>query len=126
MRTALAFNKANLFMDRFETKAMDNYPLKPMVWKRFIDNIFLIWTYGEDSMKHFLNYLNQLYPTIKFTTDTSKESINFLDTTVKLDGKRNIITTLYNRSTVTHLFYTTPVLIQKLSLKRAHMDNTSD
>ena len=44
MGTALTPNYANLFMDRFETKALDNYPLKPLIWKRFIDDIFLIWT----------------------------------------------------------------------------------
>ena len=45
-----------------------------------------------------------LHPTIKFTSEISKESINFLDTTVNLDSNRNIITTLYNKPTDTHLF----------------------
>ena len=54
MGTALAPNHANLFMDRFETKALNNYPKKPLIWKRFIDDIFLIWTYGEDSLKNLL------------------------------------------------------------------------
>ena len=94
MGTALAPNYANLFMDRFETNVLANYPLQPLIWKRFIDDIFLIWTQGEDSLKDFVNYLNNLQPTIKFTSETSTESINFLDTTVKLDEHRNIITTL--------------------------------
>ena len=88
MRTALAPNYANLFMDRFETKALNNYPLKPLIWKRFMDDIFLIWTHGEDSLKEF-NYLNSLHPTIKFTSETSTKSVNFLDTTVKLNQDRN-------------------------------------
>ena len=33
MGTSLAPNYANLFMDRFETKALDGYPLKPLTWK---------------------------------------------------------------------------------------------
>ena len=45
MGTELAPNYANLFMDMFENKALDNYPLKPLIWKRFIDDIFLIWTH---------------------------------------------------------------------------------
>ena len=104
MGTAVAPNYANLFMDRFETKALENYPLKPLIWKRLIDDIFLIWTHGEDSLKDFVHYLNQLHPTIKFTSETSTESINFLGTTVKLDSSRHIITTLYNKPTDTHLF----------------------
>ena len=39
MGTGAVPNYTNLFMDRFETKALDNYPLKPMLWLRFIDDI---------------------------------------------------------------------------------------
>ena len=42
MDTALAPNYANLFMDRFEIKALTGYPLKPLAWKRFSDDIFMI------------------------------------------------------------------------------------
>ena len=43
MGTTVAPNYANLFMDRFETKALSNWPLKPLIWLRFIDDIFMIW-----------------------------------------------------------------------------------
>ena len=33
MGIVLAPNYANLFMDRFETKALDNYPLNPLSGK---------------------------------------------------------------------------------------------
>ena len=89
---------------RFETKALSNFPQKLLIWKRFIDDIFLIWTHGEDSFKEFVDYLNSLHPTIKFTSESSTKSVNFLDTTVKLDQNRNIITTPYNKPTDTHLF----------------------
>ena len=69
--------KTNSLHRRFEIKALCNYPLQPLIWKRFIDDIFLIWTHGEDSLKEFLNYLNNLHPTIKFISETSTESINF-------------------------------------------------
>ena len=100
----LIIDNANLFMDRFETKALASYPLKPLIWKRFIDDIFLIWTHVEESLNKFVQHLISLHPTIKFTSEFSKESINFLDTTVKLDKSRHIITTLYNKPTDTHLF----------------------
>ena len=115
MGTSLAPNYANLFMDRFESKALAKQSLKPLIWKRFIDDIFLIWTHGEESLNKFVQYLNSLHPTIKFTSEYSKESINFLDTTVKLDKSRQIITTLYNKPTDTHLF---------LHHTSAHPDNT--
>ena len=42
MGTALAPNYVNLFVDRFETKAVEGYNLKPLVLKRFIDDI--LWS----------------------------------------------------------------------------------
>ena len=54
MGTALAPNYANLFMDRFETKALDNYSLKPLISKRFIGDIFRLWTHEEDSLRYFV------------------------------------------------------------------------
>ena len=105
MGTSLAPNYANLFMDIFETNALSKFPQKPLIWKRFIDDIFLIWTHGEDSFTEFVNYFNSLHLTIKFTSESSTKSVNFLDTTVKLHQNRNIITTLYNKPTDTHLVF---------------------
>ena len=69
MGTAAA-SYANLFMDRFKPKALDNWPLKPLLWLRFIDDIFMIWTHGVDQLKEFIEYLNGIHPTIKFTYNT--------------------------------------------------------
>ena len=58
MGTATAPNYANLFMDRFETKALKTGHLNLYVWLRFIDDIFMIWTHGEDNLQQFITYLN--------------------------------------------------------------------
>ena len=104
MGTALVPNYANIFMDKFETRALENYPLKPILWKRFIDDIFMVWTHGEEQLNKFVQYLNNIHPTIKFTHECSKEEINFLDTTVKILPDRSLYTTLYNKPTDTHLY----------------------
>ena len=39
MDTAAALNYANLFIDRFETKVLKNWPLKPLLWLRFTDDM---------------------------------------------------------------------------------------
>ena len=44
MGTSVAPNYANLFMDRFETKGLEGFPLKRLTWKRFIDDIFMVLT----------------------------------------------------------------------------------
>ena len=38
----LAPSHANLFMTTFEEKYVYTYPLKPALWKRFIDDSFMI------------------------------------------------------------------------------------
>ena len=91
-------------MDRFETKALSNWPLKPLIWLRFIDDIFMIWTHGEDNLNEFIKYLNGIHPTIKFTHESSPTHIDFLDTTVKINDSREIYTTLYEKPTDTHLY----------------------
>ena len=104
MGTSLAPNYANLFMDRLEIKALAGYPQKPLTWKRFIDDIFLVRTHGEESLKKFFDYLNSLHDTIKFTHEMSYTNIDFLDTTVKVGHDRGLITTLFNKPTDTHLY----------------------
>ena len=64
MDTATGPNYANLFMDRFETKALSNWPLKPLIWLQFINDIFMIWTHGKDNLTEFITYLNGFHPTI--------------------------------------------------------------
>ena len=102
--TSLAPNYVNLFMDRFETTALAGFPQKPLTWKQFIDDIFLVWTHGEESLKNFIDYLNSLHETIKFTHEMSYTNIDFLDTTVKFGQNRELITTLFNKPTDTHLY----------------------
>ena len=100
--TALAPNYANLFMDRFETKALENWPRKPIIWLRFIDDIFMIWQHGRDELDQFIVYLNQIHENIKFT-EVSTHSVNFL-TTVKIDTDNTLYTTLHEKPTDTHLY----------------------
>ena len=94
MGTAAVPNYANLFMDRFETKALNNWSLKPLIWLRFIDDIFTIWTHGEDKLEEFITYLNGIHPTINFTSEYSYTNISFLDTTVKINDNRELYTTV--------------------------------
>ena len=58
MGTKLAPSFANLFMGDFEEKFVYSYHLQPFLRKRFIDDIFIIWTYGEKELIKFIEYLN--------------------------------------------------------------------
>ena len=102
MGTKLAPSFANLFMGNFEEKNFYTYKLQPLIWKRFIDDIFCIWTYGPDELDNFVHYLNGCHKTIKITIETSSKSIDFLDTTVKKEENGSLSTTLYCKATDSH------------------------
>ena len=59
-----------------------------MVWFRYISDIFFIWIHGKDKLEKFLNDLNSFDNNIKFTHESSKDSVTFLDLMVKLSKGR--------------------------------------
>ncbi len=89
MGTKMAPAYANIFMSVLEDTLLNNYHTKPLVWKRYIDDVLCIWPGNEDDLKLFIDYLNQSHPTIKFTYEHSKTSINFLDLTIYKGTRHN-------------------------------------
>ena len=51
---------------------------------RYIDDIFFIWTHGEEKLSQFLNELNNFRSNLKFRYETSVCSVNFLDLNASL------------------------------------------
>ena len=94
MGTPMAPNYANLFMADFEERLLSEYERKtgltPLVWFRFIDDVFFIWHHGDDKLDDFLKFCNNfsdnnnLKSEIKFEVHKSTESVNFLDVTLDL------------------------------------------
>ena len=72
------------------------------MWVRFIDDIFLFWKGDKDSLIDFLDYLNNVVPSIKITHEISTASVYFLDTTVLKDEQGYINTDVYQKPTDTH------------------------
>ena len=101
MGTRVAPSLANAFMNDFEEKHVYTYRIQPHTWKRYIDDVFCIWTEGPEELDNFVDYLNSCHDSIKFTTEDSKESINFLDTTVRI-VQQQLTTDLYTKDTDTH------------------------
>ena len=82
MGTKMAPSYANTFMDQLERNFLQHQPIKPLLWKRYIDDIFVIWTDSLSNLNNLLLQLNQHHPTIKFTHETSTTSVDFLDLTI--------------------------------------------
>ena len=101
--TKFAPSYAIITMGDFEEKALQGSVLQPWLWWRYIDDIFMVWEHGEENLLKFIEYLNNLHPTIKFTYKYSRESIEFLDVMVIREGD-SIRTDLYVKETDTHQY----------------------
>jgi len=77
---------ANFFMGRLDTQYLNSTPLKPFTWLRYIDDYFLIWTHGLESLETFLQNLNCIFP-VKFTWSFPREHITFM---MWISGSRTI------------------------------------
>ena len=53
--------------------------IKPNLWCRYRDDIFDLRTQGTAKLLEFTDFINSLYPTIKFTLVYSEVSLNVLD-----------------------------------------------
>ena len=63
----------------------------------------MIWTHSLDDLQTFTTYLNNIHPTIKFTSNHSFTSIPFLDVSVSLCNG-TITTDLYTKPTDKHQY----------------------
>ena len=48
MGTKMAVAFSDIFMNKVETDILSQSELKPLGWKRFIDEIFSLWTINRD------------------------------------------------------------------------------
>ena len=73
---------ANLFIEKFEKrKALATATLRPGFWFRYIDSTLSSWGHGLKNLHRFLEHINSLHPSIKFTLGMQNEdkTIPFLD-----------------------------------------------
>lgn len=99
MGTKVAPTYANIFMDDLERNILEHSEIRPVIWRCFIDDIFAIYRCTEDELIEHLTYLNQQHHSIKFTYEFSRDTINFLDTTVYLDTERKLHTKVFRKPT---------------------------
>ena len=59
---------------------------KPLVWFRYIDDVFFTWTHGEKELQKFMEDQNNHQSSIKFIYNSSKNCVPFLDLEVQLSG----------------------------------------
>ena len=118
MGNIAACNYSQLYMDKkIDSKILEEaakfgdgtYPIR--IFKRYIDDCFILWIGSRENLELFLAHINTLFPSIKFTSSFSCPSVcevsepghvcshtDFLDTTVYMkNGKFE--TDLYRKPT---------------------------
>ena len=61
---------SNLYMEKFEERAISTSPHPPLMWKRFVDDTCVI--IKEAHKQEFLEHINSIDPHIQFTSEESK------------------------------------------------------
>ena len=83
MGTKRAVAISVIFKADIEKRLLMARPCKPLVWKRFVDDIFSLWDISFKEVYKFVDFANTFHPTnIKFTCEISSECAVFLDTEV--------------------------------------------
>ena len=99
---------ADIAMAKYDFFANKFY-LKPSVWKRFRDDVFVLWEHGTTSLSSFLDYFNTMDKTgkIKFTMEIAGDTgLKFLDLKLKInEGKIRV--DVFAKS-INSFSYTTP------------------
>lgn len=78
-KMAVAFSV--IFVAHVEKQLINASPCKPFDWKRFIYDMFSVWTLPETDINNFIDFAaNSFHATIKFSLEPSSKKIVFLDT----------------------------------------------
>lgn len=105
MGTKLAPALATIVVADFEEKFLRESPEKPLLLRRYIDDILLLWHHTKMQLNRFIGGLNKLAPRLHFTHDISVFSTIFLDLYIykpaDFSTRGKLSTTIYYKSTNT-------------------------
>ena len=102
MGSRMAPNYAGLYMGLFEEEAVlgPNNPFLTHIklWRRYVDDIFLLWDGSEQDLQMFFDYVNSYNQFLRFTMTSDRREIHFLDISIMRNGK-SFTTNVYRKPT---------------------------
>ena len=95
---------ANIYMEHFEAKALETAPHPLSLWKRYVDDTFVILKTAQK--EEFFHHLNSIEEKIQFTADNIRAdgSLPFLDTLVTVEEDGSLSTSIYRKPTHTNQY----------------------
>ena len=90
---------AIIFMYTIETRLLRTAEIKPLVYKRYIDDILILWTYGRERLLQFVQLFNSYHRSIKFTYELSEVSgsVNYMDLTIAIKESGELAYKLFQK-----------------------------
>ena len=82
MGAAFSHTIASIYMSVIMHNFLATQEHKPLLLKRYIDDIIIIWTHNKDLLENFLTTLNNFHRSLHFTFTYSQISTDFLELTI--------------------------------------------
>lgn len=97
---------ADIYMADWEKSAFEKCTKLPLLYLRYLDDIFIIWEHTRNDFTAFFNILNTHHTSIKLKYELSETSVNFLDVTIykgaNFENEGILDTKVYFKPTDTH------------------------
>ena len=79
---------SNIAIQYFDVIALEYAPAT-ICWKRFRDDIFIVWPHSTDELDILFDYINKVDSTkkIQFTMEVATDTLEFLDLKLKFNKK---------------------------------------
>ena len=100
---------ADIVMAKYDSLT-NNFHLKPSVWKRFRDDIFVLCEDGTVSLFSFLDYLNSVDKTSKIKFTMKIAGLEFLDLKLKISEGKEELMSMINQPIVLAIPHPTPAI----------------
>ena len=86
------------YMEEFEIKALNTAPNAPTLWKRFVDDTFVV--IKKCHQEEFFHHINTIEDSIQFTAETTQAdgTLPFLDVLVIPQADGSISTAVYRKT----------------------------
>lgn len=120
----LSMNLFYLFFREDMQTLVEYIPL----WRRYIDDVFLIWTGSREELSCFFDGLKSNSYNLSFTMEANQSTLTFLDITIFVNPDRTIGTTLFRKpsagNSLLHATSSHPHSIKRAYLKAKKQDRS--
>ena len=99
---------ANIFLSHYESQWLNDSPVKPILYRRYVDDTLWLLPAGSD-LSRLMSHMNSRHANMRFTFETeANDCIHFIGLTITHNTSSNnvhsYVTSVYRKPTSTSLF----------------------